>query len=60
MSTLVSVLLTDVIPFRERTLWQGYMRLVISVGTGVGAPFGRLNLGTRFSFVRESGLIASP
>ena len=59
MSTLVTVLLTDVIPFRERTLWQGYMRLVISVGTGVGAPFGSLDIGSRFNFVRKSGLIGS-
>lgn len=40
MSTLVSILLSDVIPLRERGTWQGYGNIVFAAGLGFGAAFG--------------------
>lgn len=40
MNAVVSILLTDLVPLRERGIWQGYMNVIASVGTSVGAPLG--------------------
>lgn len=40
MSTLVSILLSDVIPLRARGTWQGYGNIVFAAGLGCGATFG--------------------
>ncbi len=40
MTTLVSILLSDVIPLRERGTWQGYINIVYATGAGCGAPLG--------------------
>jgi MFS family permease len=37
MATLVSILLSDVIPLRERGTWQGYGNIVFVAGLGFGA-----------------------
>jgi hypothetical protein len=40
MTTLVSILISDIIPLRERGTWQGYINIVYSTGAAVGAPAG--------------------
>jgi MFS family permease len=40
MNSVVSILTTDLVPLRDRGIWQGYMNIIASVGTSVGAPLG--------------------
>lgn len=42
MTTVVSVLLSDIVPLRKRGTWQGYMNLVYALGASMGAPLGGL------------------
>lgn len=56
-----SILLTDLVPLRDRGLWQGYMNIVFSAGTAIGAPVGGLmadSLGWRWSFLAQVPLVA--
>jgi hypothetical protein len=40
MTTLVSILLSDIVPLRERGTWQGYINIVYASGAASGAPLG--------------------
>ncbi len=40
MTTVVSVLLSDLVPLRDRGAYQGYMNIVYAFGAGLGAPLG--------------------
>jgi MFS family permease len=40
MTTVVSILLSDVIPLRNRGTWQGYVNLIYAAGASAGAPLG--------------------
>lgn len=40
MTAVVSIILSDIVPLRERGLWQGYLNLIYSMGTSSGAPLG--------------------
>ena len=40
MSTVVSVLMSDIVPLRERGTWQGIINIIYAVGAGLGAPLG--------------------
>lgn len=40
MTTVVSILLSDVVPLRERGTWQGYLNIVFATGAAAGAPLG--------------------
>lgn len=42
MNSVVSILLTDLVPLRERGLWQGYINIIFALGTSTGAPLGGL------------------
>lgn len=42
MSTVVSILLSDIIPLRERGKWQGYLNIIYATGSSCGAPIGGL------------------
>ena len=41
MSTVVSILMSDVIPLRERGTWQGIVNIIFATGAGAGAPLGK-------------------
>lgn len=41
-NTLSAVILTDIVPAKERALWQGCRNLVFAVGLGVGTLGGVL------------------
>lgn len=40
MSTVVSILMSDVIPLRQRGSWQGYVNIIYAAGAAAGAPLG--------------------
>ncbi len=40
MTTVVSILLSDVVALRERGTFQGYINIVYAAGAGLGAPLG--------------------
>ncbi|KKA31180.1 hypothetical protein TD95_004472 [Thielaviopsis punctulata] len=54
MNAVVSILMTDVLPLRDRGVWQGYMNIIFAMGTSTGAPLGGLladSVGWRWSFL---------
>lgn len=40
MTTVVSIMMSDIVPLRERGKWQGYLNIVYATGAGTGAPLG--------------------
>lgn len=40
MTTVVSIILSDIVPLRDRGVWQGIINIVYSSGAGIGAPLG--------------------
>jgi MFS family permease len=40
MTTVVSILLSDIVPLRERGTWQGYLNIIFATGAAAGAPLG--------------------
>jgi MFS family permease len=40
MTTVVSIIFSDVIPLRQRGTWQGYLNIVFALGASGGAPLG--------------------
>ncbi|KAI7343838.1 hypothetical protein D0862_14046 [Hortaea werneckii] len=56
MTTVVSILLSDVVPLRERGKWQGYTNIVYAAGASSGAPLGGIladYIGWRWSFLGQ-------
>ncbi|KAI9725484.1 MAG: hypothetical protein M1828_003155 [Chrysothrix sp. TS-e1954] len=59
MTTVVSILLSDVIPLKERGTWQGYINIIYASGAGAGAPMGGVfadGPGWRWSFLFQPPL----
>lgn len=42
LSTVVSIIMSDIVPLRDRGVWQGVINIVWSAGSGLGAPLGKL------------------
>ena len=40
MTTVVSILMSDIVPLRERGTWQGIINIIFAAGAGCGAPLG--------------------
>ena len=40
MTTVVSIIMSDVVPLRERGTWQGIINIIYALGAGCGAPLG--------------------
>ncbi|KAF7117887.1 hypothetical protein CNMCM5793_007218 [Aspergillus hiratsukae] len=40
MTTVVSILMSDIVPLRERGVWQGIINIIYATGSGTGAPLG--------------------
>lgn len=40
MTTVVSIMMSDIIPLRERGTWQGIINIIYASGAGIGAPLG--------------------
>ena len=61
MSTVVSILLSDIVPLRERGVWQGYINIIYSTGAGIGAPLGGVladTVGWRWAFLIQAPMCA--
>lgn len=59
MTTVVSILLSDAVPLRERGKWQGYVNIIYATGAGVGAPLGGIladYIGWRWAFLFQAPL----
>ncbi|KAF2109163.1 major facilitator superfamily domain-containing protein [Lophiotrema nucula] len=59
MTTVVSVLFSDVIPLRERGTWQGYINIIYASGAAAGAPLGGIladSIGWRWAFIAQGPL----
>ena len=57
MSTVVSILLSDIVPLKERGLWQGLINIVWAAGSATGAPVGGLladSIGWRWAFLAQA------
>lgn len=40
MTTVVSIIFSDVVSLRQRGTWQGYLNIVFALGASGGAPLG--------------------
>lgn len=59
MMTVVSILLSDIVPLRERGTWQGYINIVYAIGASSGAPLGGIladSIGWRWAFLAQGPL----
>jgi len=59
MTTVVSILLSDVVPLRERGKWQGYLNIIFATGASTGAPLGGVladYVGWRWAFLAQGPL----
>ncbi|KAK5026080.1 hypothetical protein LTS07_007605 [Exophiala sideris] len=59
MSTVVSILFSDIVPLKDRGLWQGIINIVYAFGASIGAPLGGLladSVGWRWSFIGQAPL----
>jgi predicted MFS family arabinose efflux permease len=59
MTTVVSIMMSDIIPLKDRGLWQGYINIIYAAGAGCGAPLGGLladSIGWRWSFMGQAPL----
>ncbi|KAF2021981.1 MFS general substrate transporter [Aaosphaeria arxii CBS 175.79] len=59
MTTVVSILLSDVVTLRERGTWQGYVNIIYATGAAAGAPLGGLladSIGWRWAFLAQGPL----
>ncbi|KAM0559565.1 hypothetical protein ACHAPJ_004089 [Fusarium lateritium] len=56
MNAVVSILLSDLVPLRERGVWQGKINILFFAGTATGAPLGGIladSIGWRWSFLGQ-------
>ncbi|KAF4511724.1 hypothetical protein G6O67_003496 [Ophiocordyceps sinensis] len=59
MNSVVAILLSDIVPLRDRGIWQGYINIIFAAGTSTGAPLGGIAadyLGWRWSFILQTPL----
>jgi len=53
MTTVVSIIISDLVPLRARGTWQGVLNIIFSVGSATGAPLGGIfsdTIGWRWAF----------
>ncbi|KAF9069478.1 member of the major facilitator superfamily [Rhodocollybia butyracea] len=54
MSTVVSIIMSDIVPLRSRGVWQGIINIVFATGSSIGAPLGGIlseTIGWRWAFL---------
>ncbi|EKG21267.1 Major facilitator superfamily [Macrophomina phaseolina MS6] len=59
MTTVVSIMMSDIVTLRERGKWQGYINIVYATGAGTGAPLGGIlsdYVGWRWVFLSQPPL----
>lgn len=42
MPTVLSIMMSDIVPLRERGTWQGLLNIIFALGAGSGAPLGNI------------------
>ncbi|KAG5787147.1 hypothetical protein H9Q69_013775 [Fusarium xylarioides] len=61
MTTMASVIITELAPLREVASWQSYMNVIATVGRSIGGPLGGFladTIGWRWSFLGQSPIFA--
>ncbi|KAJ5626429.1 hypothetical protein N7528_003856 [Penicillium herquei] len=56
MTTVVNILMNDIIPLRDRGLWQGIINIISATGSAMGAPIGGIiadYIGWRWAFLAQ-------
>ncbi|KAJ6479889.1 member of the major facilitator superfamily [Mycena vitilis] len=56
MSTVVSIIMSDIVPLRSRGTWQGIMNIIYASGSAAGAPLGGFlsdSIGWRWGFLMQ-------
>ena len=56
MTTVVAILISDIVPLRERGTWQGITNIIYASGAGLGAPLGGIladSIGWRWAFLGQ-------
>ncbi|KAK7544346.1 membrane transporter [Phyllosticta citribraziliensis] len=59
MTTVVSIMMSDIVTLRERGKWQGYINIVYATGASTGAPLGGIladSIGWRWVFLFQAPL----
>ncbi len=59
MTTVVSIMLSDIVPLEDRGMWQGVINIIYASGAGLGAPLGGFladTIGWRWSFLGQAPL----
>ncbi|KAF7296971.1 Vacuolar membrane amino acid uptake transporter fnx2 [Mycena indigotica] len=54
MSTVVSIIMSDIVPLRSRGTWQGVLNIIYAAGSATGAPLGGFlsdSIGWRWGFL---------
>ncbi|KAF4581723.1 hypothetical protein EYR40_002739 [Pleurotus pulmonarius] len=54
MTTVVSIIMSDIVPLRSRGTWQGVLNIVFATGSAAGAPLGGFladSIGWRWAFL---------
>lgn len=62
MTTVVSIILSDIVPLRERGTWQGIINIIYASGAGCGAPLGGLladQVSWRWAFLAQAPMCAA-
>lgn len=61
MTTVVSILMSDIVPLRDRGVWQGIINIIYATGSGIGAPLGKVIsrcLPLKFMLIFPGGILA--
>ncbi|KAL8687885.1 MAG: hypothetical protein Q9218_006065, partial [Villophora microphyllina] len=61
MTTVVSILMSDIVPIRERGTWQGIINIIYAAGAGCGAPLGGILadlFSWRWAFIAQAPMCA--
>lgn len=56
MTTVVSIMMSDIVPLRERGTWQGIINIIYASGAGIGAPLGGIiadSISWRWTFLGQ-------
>ena len=59
MTTVVSILMSDIIPLQDRGVWQGLINIIYAGGASAGAPLGGILadlVGWRWAFLGQAPL----
>ncbi|KAF8630806.1 hypothetical protein AX15_002708 [Amanita polypyramis BW_CC] len=56
MASLVTIIMSDVVPLRSRGTWQGVLNVIYTTGSAIGAPLGGFladSIGWRWAFLLQ-------